>query len=160
MSSPSLSSGLLSKWRDIKVEILDALEFSLYRGYNLNSSRRLERNVGGILAEKTDEKEIENFDLDLDEDIDDELKEKLVSRLKEGKRMEAYAEHRTKDMNHCEFCETITYKKRPGKEIGKKWICIDCLRRLKEILENLDKWEEELALGGEMEDQIDKEMGL
>ncbi|MEF8873973.1 MAG: hypothetical protein V5A88_04795 [Candidatus Thermoplasmatota archaeon] len=116
--------------------------------------------VGGILAEKSDEKDLENFDLDLGEEIDDELKEKLISRLKEGKRMEAYAEHRTKDMNYCEFCETISYKKTPGKEIGEKWICIDCLRRLKEILDNLDKWEEELALGGEMEEQIDKEMGL
>lgn len=74
--------------------------------------------------------------------------------------MEAYAEHRTEDMHHCHLCERITYKKIPGKEIGEKWICIDCLRRLKEVLDNLEKWEEELALGEEMEEQIEKDLGI
>jgi len=100
-------------------------------------------------------------DLDLEEDdVDEELKKKILSSLKEGKRMEAYAEHRTKEMKHCSFCETITYKKVPGKEIGEKWICIDCLRRLKEILDNLEKWEEELALEEEMEDQLEEDLDI
>ncbi len=128
------------------------------QGYNLNSSKCLKSITGGRLAKKTEEKDTEP--LDLDDDIDEEIKEKFMSRLKEGKRMEAYAEHRTKDMNYCCLCETINYKKLPGKDIGKKWLCLDCLRRLKEVLDNLDKWEEELALEGELDEQMDQDMGL
>ncbi len=109
--------------------------------------------------ENTDLLDFDDLDID-EEDIDEELKEKLLSSLKEGKRMEAYAEHRTEDMHYCEFCEEITYKKTPGKEIGEKWICIDCLKRLKEILDNLDKWEEELALKEEMEEQIEEDLDI
>lgn len=115
-------------------------------------------SAGGILAENIEEMNID--EIDLEEDLDDELKEKLVSSLMEGKRMEAYAEHRTDDMNYCQFCETITYKKVPGKKIGKKWICIDCLRRLKEVLDDLEQWEKEIALGDEMEEQIEQDLGL
>lgn len=100
-------------------------------------------------------------DLDLEEEeIDEELKNKIISSIKEGKKMEAYAEHRTEDMHYCEFCEKITYRKVPGKKIGKKWICIDCLRRLKETLDNLEKWEEELALEEEMEEKIIEDLEI
>lgn len=93
-------------------------------------------------------------------EVGEQVKEKLISSLIEGKRMEAYAEHRTEDMHYCHFCERIGYKKLPGKEIGEKWICIDCLRKLKEILETLDEWEEEMALGEEMKDQLSDKLGL
>lgn len=94
------------------------------------------------------------------EEKEDEMKDKLISSLLEGKRMEAYAEHHTDEMNFCVLCERITYKKVPGKKIGEKWICIDCLKKLKEILDNLDQWEEELALGSEMQDQLDENLGI
>jgi len=74
--------------------------------------------------------------------------------------MEAYAEHRTVDMNCCHLCESITYKKIPGKEIGEKWFCIDCLKKLKEILDTLDQWEEELAIGSKMKEQMDESLGI
>lgn len=95
-----------------------------------------------------------------EDEEEDEMKEKLISSLLEGKRMEAYAEHHTDEMNYCFLCERITYKKVPGKKIGEKWFCIDCLKKLKEILDNLDQWEEELALGSEMQDQIDENLGI
>lgn len=91
---------------------------------------------------------------------EEEIKEKLLSSLVEGKRMEAYAEHRTEEMNYCHFCGRIGYKKLPGKEIGNKWICIDCLKKLKEVLDTLHEWEEEIALGDEMKDQLDEDLGL
>jgi len=69
--------------------------------------------------------------------------------------MEAYAEHRTKDMRVCAFCDTICYRKKSGKFIGKKWACIDCLRSLKETLENFKQWEEELTLETEMKKQLE-----
>ncbi len=88
------------------------------------------------------------------------MKEKLVTSLLEGKRMEAYAEHRTDDMHYCHLCERITYKRVPGKEIGKKWFCIDCLKQLKEIIDTMDQWEEELAMGSKMKDQLDENLGI
>ncbi len=90
----------------------------------------------------------------------EDTREKLISSLLEGKRMEAYAEHHTGKMHHCFFCEKITYKKIPGKEIGKKWVCINCLHQLKEILEGLERWEEEMAMGSKMQDQIDENLGI
>lgn len=74
--------------------------------------------------------------------------------------MEAYAEHRTKEMHYCWICGVISYKKTPMKKIGNKWICIDCLRHLKEILDTLDQWEEEISLEKEMKDQLDDGLGL
>lgn len=121
---------------------------------NLNIIEGITYSTGVTLADEKGKKE------DEEQDPEDEKKEKMISSLLEGKRMEAYAEHRTEDMHHCFFCETITYKKVPGKRVGNKWICIDCLRKLKEILENLDEWEEEMALGSEMEEQLDEELGI
>ncbi len=89
-----------------------------------------------------------------------DIKEKLVTSLMEGKRMEAYAEHRTDDMHHCDVCDRITYKKVPGKEIGTRWICINCLKKLKEILDTMDQWEEELAMENKMKEQLDGNLGI
>ncbi len=109
--------------------------------------------------EQTDDAGIDLEDVE-DMEMDEEMKEKLLSSILEGKRMEAYAEHRTKDMHYCHFCERIIYKEVPGKEVGEKWICIDCLKKLKEILDTLDQWEEEIALGSEMEEKLDKDLGI
>jgi len=59
-------------------------------------------------------------------------------------------------MHTCWICSTITYRKKPIKNIGGKWICIDCLRQLKEALDTLQQWEEELSLEREMKRQLEK----
>lgn len=78
-----------------------------------------------------------------------------IESIIEGKKMEAYAEHRTKDMHQCSLCGTVGYRKRPMRPVGTKWICIDCLRSLKETLEGLDQWEAEIQLEKEMSKKID-----
>lgn len=84
----------------------------------------------------------------------------VIESIVEGRKMEAYAEHRTKEMHTCWICETIFYRKTPMKSIGTKWICIDCLRQLKESLDTLDQWEEELALQSEARKQLDNGFGV
>lgn len=83
----------------------------------------------------------------------------VIESIVEGRKMEAYAEHRTKEMNTCWICNSICYRKRPGRNIGDKWICIDCLRQLKETLDTLGEWEEELAMQTEARSQLDSDMG-
>ena len=68
-----------------------------------------------------------------------------IESIIEGKKMEAYAEHRTKEMHACTLCGAVGYKKRPMRPVGQKWICIDCLRVLKETLDGLDQWEAEIG---------------
>ena len=82
-------------------------------------------------------------------------REVTLEAILEGKKMEAYAEHRTKDMHVCWICGEIGYKKKPMKNVGNRWICIDCLRSLKEALDSLDEWEVELQLEEEMSKKID-----
>jgi len=81
-------------------------------------------------------------------------KEELLENVLKGQAMESYIEHRTKDMRSCALCETIGYRQRPMKQVGKKWICISCWREIREILDTLDRWEEEMALKEEMESTI------
>lgn len=84
----------------------------------------------------------------------------MFESIVEGKKMELYAERRTGDMHCCAFCEKICYKKKPVKALGNKWICIDCLRQLKELLDSLKQWEEELTLEEEMKKQLGEGLGL
>jgi hypothetical protein len=44
--------------------------------------------------------------------------------------------------------------------IGKRWLCIDCLRQLKETLETMDQWEAEIQLEKEMSNKINETLGL
>lgn len=74
-----------------------------------------------------------------------------MSTLAEGKRFEAYVERQAATMRVCAFCEKVVYRKKPMKQIGTRWVCIDCLRTLKETLDGLDRWEEISALHAEME---------
>ena len=71
--------------------------------------------------------------------------------LAEGKRFEAYVERQTPDMRVCAFCQKVFYRRKPMKPIGHRWVCIDCLRALKEALDTLDRWEEMSVLHEEME---------
>jgi hypothetical protein len=74
--------------------------------------------------------------------------------LADGKRFEAYVEQQTADMRVCAFCERVFYRKKPMKPVGKRWLCIDCLKSLKESLETLDRWEEMSALHEEIERDV------
>jgi hypothetical protein len=65
-----------------------------------------------------------------------------LKTLAQGKRYEAYVEQQTAEMRLCVFCEKVYYRKKPMKQIGARWVCIDCLRALKETLDSLDRWEE------------------
>lgn len=87
-------------------------------------------------------------------------KKMMLESIVEGKKMEIYTERQTDDMHFCSFCEKICYKKTPVKELGKKWICIDCLRQLKELLDSLSQWEEEITLEEEMKKQLGEGLGL
>lgn len=84
----------------------------------------------------------------------------IVDSVIEGRKLDSYAEHQTKDMHVCWICEEICYKKKPIRQVGKRWICIDCLRQLKEALDQLPQWEEELQLKGHLEQQLDEGLGL
>ena len=83
----------------------------------------------------------------------------VIESIVEGRKMEAYAEHRTKEMHSCWFCGSICYRKTPVKNIGGKWICIDCLRQLKETLDTLNQWEEELSVQKDARKQLDGDLG-
>ena len=74
--------------------------------------------------------------------------------LAEGKRFEAYVEQQRAEMRVCAFCHQVFYRKKPMKLIGQRWVCIDCLRSLKESLETLDRWEEMSALHEEIERDV------
>lgn len=110
-------------------------------------------SAGVILAEESKKEEMAD-------ESKENTRDKLISGLMEGKRMDAYAEHHTDKMHYCFFCEKITYKKVPGKEVGNKWLCIKCLHKLKEIIEGLDRWEEEMAMGSKMQEQLDENLGI
>lgn len=83
-------------------------------------------------------------------------KAEVLERVLKGQAMETYIEHRTGEMRCCALCETIGYRRRPMKQVGKKWICLSCWRQMKEILDTLDRWEEEVAIKDEMERTIKK----
>ncbi len=83
----------------------------------------------------------------------------ILKGIVEGRKMDAYAEYRTKDMHACWLCQEICYKK-PVKTIGTKTICIDCLRHLKEALEGLEQWEKELTLEEEVKKKLDHGLGV
>jgi hypothetical protein len=83
----------------------------------------------------------------------------VIESIVEGRKMEAYAEHRTKEMHSCWLCGSICYRKVPVKNIGNKWLCIDCLRQLKETLDTLNQWEEELSVQKDARKQLDGDLG-
>jgi len=87
-------------------------------------------------------------------------KELTLEAMVGGKKMEAYVEHRTKEMHVCWICGKVSYKKLPMKNVGGRWICIDCLRDLREAQDSIDQWEMELQLEEEMSKKIDKSLDL
>ncbi|MFP4170785.1 MAG: hypothetical protein ACLFUV_07175 [Methanomassiliicoccales archaeon] len=87
-------------------------------------------------------------------------REMTLDSIVEGKKMEAYVEHRTKDMHVCWICGEVGYKKKPMKRVGGRWICLDCLRGLKEAMDSIDEWEVEIQLEEEMSKKIDESLGV
>jgi len=87
-------------------------------------------------------------------------KVELLENVLKGQAMENYIEHRTSEMRHCALCDSIGYKRRPMKQVGQKWVCINCWRQIRETIDTLDRWEEEIALKEEMERTIKKGLGL
>ena len=87
-------------------------------------------------------------------------KELTLESIVEGKKMEAYVEHRTKEMHTCAICGCIGYKKWPMRSVGGRWFCMDCVRQLKDLMDNLDKWEAEVKLESELSKRIDEGLGL
>lgn len=78
----------------------------------------------------------------------------MLRNLAEGKRFETYVEQQTSEMRVCFLCERIYYRNKPVKRIGARWVCIDCLRSLKESIDTLDRWEELSTLGEEIEKDV------
>lgn len=87
-------------------------------------------------------------------------KDLTLESIVEGKKMDAYVEHRTKEMHVCCMCGAVGYKKLPMRTVGNRWICINCLRGLKETLDSLDQWEIELEIEEEMSRTIDESLDL
>ena len=79
---------------------------------------------------------------------------RILKKLAEGKRFEAYVEQQTDEMRVCAFCEKVYYRRKPMKKLGARWICIDCVRSLKESLDSLDRWEQMSVLHDEIEKSV------
>jgi hypothetical protein len=80
---------------------------------------------------------------------------RALRALTDGKRFEAYAEQQTAEMRTCGLCQKVVYRRKPMKLIGSRWMCIDCLRQLKEALDSLERWEEMAALNAQIERNVE-----
>ncbi len=93
-------------------------------------------------------------------DDDRSRRDLTLESIVEGKKMEAYVEHRTKDMHVCALCGNVGYKKTPMKCIGNSWICITCFHKLKDILNSMDAWDAEVQIEKEMSKKMDEGLGF
>ncbi len=84
------------------------------------------------------------------------MKDTILKNLIENIKLDVYVESKISEMHVCFICGRIGYKQLPMKKIGNKWICIDCLRELKEALDSLEEWEQEIALRKEFKRQIEE----
>ncbi|MGA7924167.1 MAG: hypothetical protein WCA77_09340 [Thermoplasmata archaeon] len=81
---------------------------------------------------------------------------RMIRTLTDGKRFESYVEQQTTEMRVCGLCDRVFYRRKPMKKIGARWVCIDCVRSLKEAIESLDRWEELTRLNDEIEKNVDE----
>jgi hypothetical protein len=79
---------------------------------------------------------------------------RLLRNLAEGKRFETYVEQQTQEMRVCFLCDKIFYRRKPVKRVGARWVCIDCLRALKDSIDTLDQWEHLSTLRDEIEKDV------
>jgi hypothetical protein len=82
------------------------------------------------------------------------MEENVFKNLMESMKLDAYVESKLGDMHVCVLCGRIGYKELPMRKIGEKWICIDCLRELKEAIDSLDEWEQEITLRKEIKKDL------
>ena len=87
-------------------------------------------------------------------------RDQTLESIVEGRKLEAYVEHMTKEMNACWICQKVAYKNRRMKNIGGRFICFDCLKQLREAFDSLDKWEAEQLLEREMRKKIDDSLKM
>ena len=80
----------------------------------------------------------------------------IIKNLLENIKLDIYVESKIPEMHVCFLCGRIGYKELPMKKIGNKWICIDCLRELKEALDSLEEWEQEISLQKDFKKQIEE----
>ncbi|MGB9635876.1 MAG: hypothetical protein ACPL1Y_01320 [Thermoplasmata archaeon] len=85
-------------------------------------------------------------------------KDKWIEAIIEGRKLENYTEYKTKEMHVCFLCETICYKRTPVKKLGNKYICINCLKTLKELIDNLEIWENEVNIDKDLQKQIQESL--
>jgi protein-arginine kinase activator protein McsA len=81
---------------------------------------------------------------------------RLMRNLAEGKRFETYVEQQTQEMRVCFLCDKIFYRRKPVKRVGARWVCIDCLRALKESIDTLEQWEQLATLRDKIEKDVDR----
>lgn len=79
-----------------------------------------------------------------------EDRKKVMEAFIEAKKLEAYAEHRTREMRVCHLCGTVAYKRLRGVSVGARWMCIGCLKALKEALDSFAELEEEMRFEAEI----------
>jgi hypothetical protein len=82
-------------------------------------------------------------------------RKKVIDAFIEGKKLDAYAEHRTKEMHCCWACGAIAYKRLAGVSVGDRWLCLPCLKQLKEALDSFKDIEEEMRFQAELKKKID-----
>jgi hypothetical protein len=59
-------------------------------------------------------------------------------------------------MRVCFLCDKIFYRRKPVKRVGARWVCIDCLRALKESIDTLEQWEQLATLRDKIEKDVDR----
>jgi hypothetical protein len=87
-------------------------------------------------------------------------RDETLESIIEGRKMEAYVEHMTKEMHACWICEKVGYKNKPMRIIGSRYICFECLKQLRDAFSTIDKWEAEQQLEKEMRRKIDDSLKM
>jgi hypothetical protein len=82
-------------------------------------------------------------------------RKKVIDAFIEGKKLDAYAEHRTKEMHTCWACGAIAYKRLSGVVVGARWLCLPCMRQLKEALDSIQDIEDEMKFQAELKKKFD-----
>jgi len=91
----------------------------------------------------------------LKEEKQNDDRKKVIEAVVEGKKLEAYAEHRTKEMHCCWACGTIGYKRLAGMTVGHRWICLPCLKQLKEAIESVSELEETIRFQADLKKKLE-----
>ena len=58
-------------------------------------------------------------------------------------------------MHCCWACGAIGYKRLTGMPVGDRWLCLTCLRQLKEAIDSIKDIEEEMKFQAELKKKMD-----